>query len=120
MKIYRREKENLKHDLKSITRRFCLTLDLWSSPNTNEYMVLTTHYVDEHWVLQKKVLSFCHVPPPRGGVILAERLLGLLKEWSIEKRVFTSTLDNVSYRDTLVSHLKRHHSFGPCLLCLPG
>ena len=80
IKIYRREKENLKHDLKSITGRFCLTSDLWFSPNTDEYMVLTAHYVDEHWVLQKKVLSFCHVPPPRGGVILAERLLGLLKE----------------------------------------
>ena len=50
-----------------------------------------------------------------GGIILAERLLGLLKEWGIEKRVFTITLDNVSYNDTLVSHLKRHPSFGPCL-----
>ena len=115
IKIYRREKENLKHDLKSITGRFCLSSDLWSSPNTDEYMVLTAHYVDEHWVLQKKVLSFSHVPPSCGGVILAERLLGLLKEWGIEKRVFTITLDNVSYNDTLVSHLKRHPSFGPCL-----
>ena len=52
------------------------------------------------------------MPPPRGGVILAKRLLGLLKEWGIEKRVFTITLDNVSYNDTLVSHLKRHPSFG--------
>ena len=50
------------------------------------------------------------MPPPRGGVILEERLLGLLKEWDIENRVFTITLDNVSYNDTLVSHLKRHHS----------
>ena len=55
------------------------------------------------------------MPPPRGGVILAKRLIGLLKEWGIEKRVFTITLDNVSYNDTLVSHLKRHHSFRPYL-----
>ncbi|XP_023909364.1 zinc finger BED domain-containing protein RICESLEEPER 2 [Quercus suber] len=115
IKIYRREKENLKHDLKSIIGRFCLSSDLWSSPNANEYMVLIAHYVDKHWVLQKKVLSFSHVPPSCGGVILAERLLGLLKEWGIEKRVFTITLNNVSYNDTLVSHLKRHPSFGPCL-----
>ena len=78
-------------------------------------MVLTAHYANEHWVLQKKVLSFSYVPPPRGGVILARKLLGLLKEWGIEKRVFTTTLDNVLYNDTLVSHLKRHLSFGPCL-----
>ena len=48
IKIYRREKENLKHVLKSITRRFCLSSDLWSSPIIVEYMVLTAHYVDEH------------------------------------------------------------------------
>ncbi|XP_050253807.1 zinc finger BED domain-containing protein DAYSLEEPER-like [Quercus robur] len=47
IKIYRTEKEILKHDLKSITRRFCLTSNLWSSPNTDEYMVFTAHYVDE-------------------------------------------------------------------------
>ncbi|KAF3964790.1 hypothetical protein CMV_010963 [Castanea mollissima] len=59
------------------------------------------HYVNEHWVLQKKVLSFPHMPPPRDGVKLSERLLGLLKEWGIEKRVFTITFDNVSYNNTL-------------------
>ena len=34
------------------------------------------------------------------------------KKW---KRVFTITLDNVSYNDTLVSHLKKHPSFRPYL-----
>ena len=51
IKIYRRDKENLKHDLKSITSRFCFSSNLRSSPNTDKYMVLTAHYVDEHWVL---------------------------------------------------------------------
>jgi hypothetical protein len=27
-------------------------------------MVVTAHFVDENWVLQKKVLSFSLVPPP--------------------------------------------------------
>ena len=44
------------------------------------------------------------MPPPLGGVKLLGRLLGLLKEWGIEKRVFTIILDNVSYNNTLVSH----------------
>ncbi|XP_065637112.1 zinc finger BED domain-containing protein DAYSLEEPER-like [Quercus suber] len=48
LKIYTREKENLKYDLKSITGRFCLPSNLWFSPNTDEYMVLIAHYVDEH------------------------------------------------------------------------
>ncbi|KAK9998511.1 hypothetical protein SO802_018114 [Lithocarpus litseifolius] len=90
----------------------CQNSSVASSSGTTS---LLRHITKCHEVLQKKVLSFSHVPPPRGGVILAKRLLGLLKEWGIEKRVFTITLDNVSFNDTLVSHLKGHPSFGPCL-----
>ncbi|KAF7131754.1 hypothetical protein RHSIM_Rhsim09G0046200 [Rhododendron simsii] len=116
-KMYQREKESLKHALELIPSKICLTSDLWSSITSDEYMVLTAHYVDENWVLQKKILSFSNVPPPRSGAILADRLISLLKEWGIEKKIFTITLDNASYNDTLVANLKKHPSFGPCLPC---
>ncbi|KAF7146729.1 hypothetical protein RHSIM_Rhsim04G0248700 [Rhododendron simsii] len=116
-KMYQREKESLKHALELIPSKICLTSDLWSSITSDEYMVLTAHYVDENWVLQKKILSFSNVPPPRNGAILADKLISLLKEWGIEKKIFTITLDNASYNDTLVANLKKHPSFGPCLPC---
>ncbi|KAG5553175.1 hypothetical protein RHGRI_011145 [Rhododendron griersonianum] len=116
-KVYQREKETLKHALELIPSKICLTSDLWSSLTSDEYMVLTAHYVDENWVLQKKILSFYNVPPPRNGAILADRLISLLKEWGIEKKIFTITLDNASYNDTMIANLKKHPSFGPCLPC---
>ncbi|KAG5538656.1 hypothetical protein RHGRI_019276 [Rhododendron griersonianum] len=116
-KVYQREKETLKHALELIPSKICLTSDLWSSLTSDEYMVLTAHYVDENWVLQKKILSFSNVPPPRNGAILADRLISLLKEWGIEKKIFTITLDNASYNDTMIANLKKHPSFGPCLPC---
>lgn len=73
VKTYKREKETLKHVVESTPSKICLTSDLWSSISTDEYMVATTHYVDENWVLQKKILSFSHMPPLRHGAILAER-----------------------------------------------
>ena len=36
-----------------------------------------------------RVLCFSHTPPPRSGKIFAERLFNILKEWGIEKKVFT-------------------------------
>ena len=101
IKIYKREKENLKHDLKSITSRFCFSLDLWSSPNIDEYMVLTAHYVDEHWVLQKKVFHFPHMPPPHGGVI---------------NEAVYNLLENVK---CVKSSDHRKLTFAECLLGLP-
>ena len=111
IKVYNKEKEKLRGILGLHAGRICLTSDLWSSLSTDEYMVVTTYYVDEEWRLQKKVLSFTHCPPPRTGVILAEKLLNILKEWRVEKKIFSITLDNASYNDVLVNTLKVHLGF---------
>ncbi|XP_058750882.1 zinc finger BED domain-containing protein DAYSLEEPER-like [Vicia villosa] len=102
LKVFRKEKENLKSYLQSIPGKICLTSDLWSAINTDEYMVLTAHFVNRNWELEKKVLSFLHCPPPHSGFNLAEKLISLLKEWGIEKKVFTITLDNASNNDVMV------------------
>ncbi|KAI5446622.1 hypothetical protein KIW84_014457, partial [Lathyrus oleraceus] len=60
LKLYRKEKEKLKSYLQSIPGKICLTSDLWSAINTNQYMVLTAHFVNRNWELEKKVLSFIH------------------------------------------------------------
>nr|POE53745.1 hypothetical protein CFP56_23285 [Quercus suber] len=61
IKIYRREKENLKHDLKSITGRFCLTSDLWSSPNCPfEFDVMFKLFIFHKWKEEGRlVISNC-------------------------------------------------------------
>ncbi|KAF7810485.1 zinc finger BED domain-containing protein RICESLEEPER 2-like [Senna tora] len=117
LKLYSKEKDHLKHSLSLIPRRISITSDLWSSISTDEYMVVTAHCIDDEWNLHKKVLSFTHVPPPRTGALLAERLYGLLREWGIEKKIFSITLDNASYNDVLVNVLKKHPSLGCSLPC---
>jgi hypothetical protein len=57
LKIYDREKTILKEKLQKVTSRICLTSDLWSSITTDGFMALTAHYVDENWILRKKVLK---------------------------------------------------------------
>jgi len=89
---------------------------LWSSINTDQYMVLTAHFVNRRWELEKKVLAFFHFPRPHTGVNLAEKLLCLLRDWGIEKKIFTITLDNASNNDAMVNILKRHPSFEPSLI----
>ena len=77
---------------------------------TDGYMTLITHYVDQNWALQKRVLIFRHVPPPHNGPILTEKVINYLKEWDIEKKIFTITLDNAKYNDRMVGLLKDHLS----------
>jgi len=37
-------------------------------------MVITGHFVDNDWSLQKRVLNFIHVSPPRRGVNIADAI----------------------------------------------
>ena len=60
---YEQEKERIKGLLGKINR-VSLTTDCWScGPQRIGYMVITCHFIDRNWNLQKRVLSFVNVPP---------------------------------------------------------
>lgn len=106
MNLFEREKTRLKKLLQLIPGRVSLTSDLWSSINTDGFLCVTCHFIDEEWRLQKRILNFQYMPPPHNGVCLAETISGLLSDWGIDKKLFTITLDNASSNDTFVNLLK--------------
>lgn len=89
-----------------IRGRICLTSYLWSSLTTDGYMTVTAHYIDEGWTLRKKVLIFRHIPPPHNGLLLGDQLIQFLKEWGIERKIFSVTLDNASYQNGIIQEMK--------------
>ncbi|GJX11554.1 zinc finger BED domain-containing protein RICESLEEPER 2-like protein [Tanacetum coccineum] len=116
LRIYEREKVKVKKELEKIKGRICLTSDLWTSITSDGYMTLTAHYIDESWVLKKKVLNFRVIPPPHTGSLLAECVITFLREWGIENKVFTITLDNATNNNGLVDCLKDQLSYD-ALVC---
>ncbi|KAH7681478.1 Tam3-transposase (Ac family) protein [Dioscorea alata] len=91
---------------------------LWKSSHQKiEYMVLTAHFIDCNWRLQKLVISFVHIPPPRRGVEIADCIFRCLKEWGIENKVFTISVDNASSNDVAIKILKDTFSRTKRLLC---
>ncbi|KAI3926241.1 hypothetical protein MKW98_028377 [Papaver atlanticum] len=105
MKMYLNEYHRLKADFRKYGRRFCLTTDTWSSVTNMSYMVLNGHYIDENWVLKKKILNFCPVTD-HTGLELGKTVASCLLQWGIE-RVFTLTVDNVSSNNETVSYLSK-------------
>ncbi|KAL0889076.1 hypothetical protein Bca101_013059 [Brassica carinata] len=106
-KIYEKEKQKLKAVLANIRGRVCLTTDLWRAITVEVYMCLTVHYVDVDWVLKTKIISFCAFPPPHSGVAIAMKLIELLKEWGLQKKLFSLTVDNATANDNMQGILKR-------------
>ena len=109
VQVYEAEKKKLKDSLKNVTK-ISVTTDMWKSTNQKiEYMVLTGHFIDSKWRLQKCVLSFVHLPPPHRGVEIADNLYKCMKEWGIEHKVYSITLDNASNNDSAIKIL--HDTF---------
>nr|GEZ78304.1 ribonuclease H-like domain-containing protein [Tanacetum cinerariifolium] len=63
------------------------------------------HFVDSNWRLQKRVLSFIHLPHPRRGTDIVDNLYKCFKYWSIENKVFTISVDNASNNDKAIKNL---------------
>ncbi|KAK2363222.1 hypothetical protein QL285_088226 [Trifolium repens] len=114
--VYEAERKKLKSTLRAV-HKICLTTDLWKSQTQKiEYMVLTGHFIDVDWVLQKRILSFVHVPPPRCGVDIADAIFKCLKEWGIENKIFSVSVDNAAYNDRCLKELQVLFSKHPNLV----
>ena len=68
-------------------------------------MCLTSHFLDNEWNLNKKILNFLPISSHRGDVI-GKTIEKCLHDWGID-RVFTVTVDNASSNDVVVAYLKK-------------
>nr|KJB19003.1 hypothetical protein B456_003G080400 [Gossypium raimondii] len=81
-------------------KRMCITTNMWKLGQKIQDMVLTTHFVDSDWNLQKK-----------SGVLVYDALYKCLQDWGIEGKVCSIFVDNASYNDATVRMLKDSFSF---------
>jgi hypothetical protein len=83
-----------------------ITTDMWTSAQRVSYMVVTCHFIDSNWVIQKRVLSFCNIPPPYSGVVIANALRSCFEDWGILDKMFSITLDNASANTAAIKNLR--------------
>ncbi|XP_022023640.1 zinc finger BED domain-containing protein RICESLEEPER 1-like [Helianthus annuus] len=87
-----------------------ITTDMWTSIQNIHYMVVTCHFVDSDFKLHKCILNFVEVPPPYTGIRIHDCLYECLKEWKIEKKDVTLTVDNAKTNDVVAKKLMENVS----------
>ncbi|KAK2658635.1 hypothetical protein Ddye_005168 [Dipteronia dyeriana] len=92
--LYIDEKIKVKKYFNRSKVRVCLTTDTWTSIQNINYMVVTAHFIDYDWQLQKRILSFSQIVDHKGDSI-GKCIENVLIEWGIDK-VFTITVDNAT------------------------
>ncbi|XP_043694376.1 zinc finger BED domain-containing protein RICESLEEPER 2-like [Telopea speciosissima] len=116
LKLYNLESSRIHNLLKSFNGKISLTSDLWTSITNDGYISLTDHYIDKDWVLHKKLLKFCIMPPPHTGINICEMVSKILSEWGINRKLFSITLDNAISNFSFIELLKRNLNLKNALL----
>ena len=59
MSIYDLEREKSMHEIEKNQSRIAITTDMWTSQNKKRgFMVVTTHFIDDFWRLQSRVMRY--------------------------------------------------------------
>ena len=115
---FKNEKEIFKSLLSSAMGKVCLTSDNWRSEHTlDEFIYITAHWIDVNWKLQKIIIWFKDLTHPFDSKSIADEVSLCLRDWGIEDKVFSITLDNAAYNDQMAKNLKRRLLINGSLLC---
>ena len=103
MELLLEEKVMLKSLICNNKQRVSLTTDLWTSVQNMSYMVITAHFIDSDWCLNRRIISFSAIEDHRGKSI-GKKIVACLQDWGIE-RLFTITVDNATANDIVVGYV---------------
>lgn len=101
LELYLQEKARIKSVIAN--QRVSITTDTWTSIQNINYMVVTAHFMDDDWKLNKRILNFVKIKSHKGEDI-GKTLELCLKGWGIEK-VFSITVDNASANDGAIRYM---------------
>ncbi|XP_022152189.1 zinc finger BED domain-containing protein RICESLEEPER 2-like isoform X2 [Momordica charantia] len=103
LEIYKREKALMRTMIVDQNSTVSLTVNTWTSDQDMNYIVLTGHFINLGWKIQRRILNFRQIENLRGETIGRE-VEKCLKQWSI-KNILTLTVDNAPSNDTAISYL---------------
>lgn len=60
-KIYDEEKVKIMQLLEKHQGKIALTTDMWTSKQKKGYMVITSHFIDDSWILQSQIIRYEYI-----------------------------------------------------------
>ncbi|XP_028443439.1 zinc finger BED domain-containing protein 4-like [Perca flavescens] len=101
---YSVEKQNVIQELAQVSKA-AITCDGWTSVAQDHYLTVTVHYIS-HGHIKQKVLNTKAVYESQAGLVVADKIQGILEEFQINTKVVAATADNASNMDVALKNLK--------------
>lgn len=87
--------------------RVSLTTDIWTYDHQNiGYICLPSHFIDEDWVLNNKILAYHWIKYPHDSETLFRHIIDCILDWKLDRKLFYMVLDNASVNDAMVRSLR--------------
>ncbi|CAN1123098.1 Zinc finger BED domain-containing protein RICESLEEPER 1 [Linum perenne] len=115
--IYAKERQKVYEVLDKLPGKISISADLWTAPDIGEYLCLTGHYVDETWQLKKRILNFIMIDPSHTEDMHSEDIMNCVKEWDIDRKLFSMTVDSYSIADNVMLRIRDQLSQNRFLYC---
>ncbi|XP_057694193.1 E3 SUMO-protein ligase ZBED1-like isoform X1 [Corythoichthys intestinalis] len=87
-----------------------LTSDMWTSINTDAYLAVTCHFIDETTSLQSVVLGVQHFPEAHTAANMAFMKTSLMSEWGISDKVTCLVTDGAANMGACARELHMRHT----------
>ncbi|KAG6416821.1 hypothetical protein SASPL_124262 [Salvia splendens] len=106
IEIYKREKQRVYEELDKLPGKVSLSAERWATNGGSEYLCLIAHYIDDSWELKKKIMNFLSVDPSQAEDMLSELIMASLRNWDIDRKCFSLTIDNRLTYDKIVCRIR--------------
>ena len=106
MDTYHRFKDINQEYFKNLSSRVSLTGDMWTSNQKLGYLCITCHWINNNWKLRHKIIRFCLVETPHDAWNMFTVVLKSLRDWNIEDKLFSFTMDNAEVNTKMLKHLR--------------
>ncbi|KAL6566487.1 hypothetical protein OROGR_002102 [Orobanche gracilis] len=86
MRLFKEDCDTLKAVFDSLSCKFSFTSDLWTGRCNLSYMCVTAHWVDDDWIMQKRIIDFVELTHPHTGQEIHSQMIKTLKQWDFKER----------------------------------
>lgn len=110
--LYNETKEKIKPEIAAGCDAICITLDMWTSRNTETYIAVTGHYINKDFKFKTVLLDCCSFSgSPTAGTIAIE-IQKITDEWNLTYKVNFAVSDNAPNITNAVTNVLKWDHFG--------
>ncbi|KAJ9059819.1 hypothetical protein DSO57_1039758 [Entomophthora muscae] len=83
-----------------------ITCNIWHSPYSDDFLSITSHFVDSNWRQREIMIGFENLNPSYTGFNLAHRVMQTLENFNITSKLFTITTDNSILMNDMIATIE--------------